>query len=183
MLASSLWRRAGRGAGANIALRTDVAISCQCSAFKGGVWWPRRVCGSCTNSLDGPRPERGCGVQFPRVNRSRGTVRDPPAFSKFRQTLLAPGPDRLVHHECDPWCSRAPGRGAPGGFRSRVRAAGYAALPCGAAAFVGLGLGQVGIGVCGTGISAGLYGKLVGASDSQLNLHAEAGFGAQKHAG
>ncbi len=76
-----------------------------------------------------------------------------------------------MKNESAPRCCRAPDRGAPGSFRGRVRAARHAALSYGAATVLSLGFDQVGICICATGIPAGLYGKLVGASDYQLNLH------------
>ena len=77
-----------------------------------------------------------------------------------------------MHDERVLWCCRAPDRGGSGGFRGRVRAARYAVLwSYGAASVLGLGLDGVVICICATGIAAGLYGKLVGASDYQLNLH------------
>ena len=64
-----------------------------------------------------------------------------------------------------PWCCPAPGRVGPGLRWGRVRATGYER--CSATLAWMLCSNQLSV----AGIAAGLYGKLVGASDYQLNLH------------
>ena len=70
-----------------------------------------------------------------------------------------------MRNGCSPWCYLAPGRVAPGLRWGRVRATGYE--HCSATPTWLLCGYQLSV----AGIAAGLYGKLVGASDYQLNLH------------